>query len=83
MTGAIARLVVESFLRTEPKFPGLEKLSTQEKKVLDVLRDGLAYKEIASQMFISISTVRTHVRNIYEKLEVHCRTEALNKVYGK
>lgn len=83
MSGQIARLVVESFRRTEPKFPELEKLSPQERKILDALRAGLAYKQIAAENFLSISTVRTHVRSIYEKLEVHCRTDALNKVFGK
>ena len=39
-------------------------------------------KEIADDHYISIHTVRTHIRSIYEKLEVHTRTEAINKVWG-
>jgi DNA-binding NarL/FixJ family response regulator len=81
MSLSIARLVVETFHRTEKKFSELEKLSPQERLVLDQLKEGFAYKQIASRMFISISTIRTHVRHIYEKLEVHSRTEALNKVF--
>ena len=83
MSSQIARLVVDSFRRTEPKFPELAKLSPQELKILESLRLGLAYKQIAAENFIAMGTVRTHVRSIYEKLEVHCRTEALNKAFGK
>jgi DNA-binding NarL/FixJ family response regulator len=82
MSREISRLVTASFLRTEPKFPELEKLTKQEREVLRGLEKGLAYKEIAALHFVSEHTVRSQVRRIYEKLEVHTRTEALIKVFG-
>ncbi|MBK7966432.1 MAG: response regulator transcription factor [Bacteroidetes bacterium] len=47
------------------------------------MAQGLMYKEIASRKEIGVETVRKHVYNIYEKLQVNSRTEAINKVYGK
>jgi DNA-binding CsgD family transcriptional regulator len=51
--------------------------------LLDMLSKGYRYKEIAEKMFISVETVRTHIRNIYEKLQVQSRTEALNIVFPR
>jgi DNA-binding NarL/FixJ family response regulator len=83
MSREISRLVTASFKRTEKHFPALEKLTTQEHEVLKGLDKGWSYREIAAQRFVSEHTVRSQVRSIYEKLEVHSRTEALNKVFGK
>ncbi len=47
-----------------------------------LLAQGHLYKEIADQLGLSIETVRTHIRNIYDRLHVRSRTEAVNKVYG-
>jgi DNA-binding CsgD family transcriptional regulator len=47
--------------------------------MLEQLSKGYRYKEIADKLFVSIETVRTHVRNIYEKLQVNSRAEALKK----
>jgi RNA polymerase sigma factor (sigma-70 family) len=58
----------------------LEKLSPREKEILPFLSDGLRYKEIGDELSISTETVRTHIRNIYRKLQVTSRTEALNKL---
>jgi len=79
MSSQIARKVVSAF-RENPVYdrPGGE-LSMREKEVLQALAKGYAYKEIAAGLFISIETVRTHIRNIYEKLHVHSRSEALRK----
>jgi two-component system, NarL family, response regulator LiaR len=55
-------------------------LTTREKEMLTYLSKGFRYKEIADKMFISHETVKTHIRNIYEKLHVQSRLEALNKV---
>ena len=56
-------------------------LTDREKGVLDQLANGLMYKEIAAKEGISTETVRKHVRNIYEKLHVGSRMEAIRKVY--
>lgn len=83
MSAAIARLVVESFQKDEDASPELEKLTKTEREVLEDLEAGLSYKEIAARRFVDLSTVQSHIRNIYEKLEVHSRTEAVNKVFGR
>lgn len=80
MSSNIARKVVTSFHHTE-KNNELEKLTDREKQILEYLSKGLRYKEIATQLFVSAETIRTHVRNIYDKLQVNSRTEAINKAY--
>jgi DNA-binding NarL/FixJ family response regulator len=82
MSSHIARKVVSSFGQIQENID-LQKLSTREKEILDFLSKGLRYKEIADNLFLSTETVRTHIRNIYEKLQVNSRTEALNKVFKK
>ncbi|MEO5905091.1 MAG: response regulator transcription factor [Saprospiraceae bacterium] len=83
MSSNIARKLVSIF-HDQGKFrPQIESLSPRENEVLQLLSDGLLYKEIAEQLFISIATVRQHIHKIYEKLHVQNRTEALNKVYGR
>lgn len=79
MSAQIARMVVTSFQRDEPIDPQ-EHLSMREREVLKWLSQGYRYKEIAEKLFISLETVRTHIRNIYEKLHAHNRKEALKKV---
>jgi DNA-binding NarL/FixJ family response regulator len=82
MSSNIARKIVSSFQQTEEN-KELEKLSQREQQILSLLSKGLRYKEIADKLFVSTETVRTHIRNIYQKLQVNSRTEALNKVFGK
>lgn len=83
MSSQIARKVVASFENAAQKEnKELSKLSTREQEILNHLAKGYRYKEIASMMFISIETVRKHIHNIYEKLEVNSRIEAVNKVHG-
>lgn len=77
MTGSIARKVVGSF-QLKPLQNG-ERLTPQEQKVLDLLAEGLKAREIADKLFISITTVRSHIRGIYEKLQVQNRVELLRK----
>jgi DNA-binding NarL/FixJ family response regulator len=80
MSSSIARKVIESFL---PKKNASEEynLTPREREILDWLAKGHRYKEIAARLFISVETVRKHIHNIYEKLHVQSRTEALNKVF--
>lgn len=80
MSAGIARLVVESF---QPAEPELDKLTKTEREVLADLEAGYSYKEIAARRFIDLTTVQSHIRHIYEKLQVHSRTEAVNKAYGR
>jgi len=54
-------------------------LTARENEILDQLAKGLRNKEIAEQLFVSVNTIRTHIYNIYEKLHVNSRIEALNK----
>lgn len=82
MSTQIARRVIASFQK-EDDIEASEILTSREKEILKNLSEGLRYKEIADRLKISIETVRSHARRIYEKLHVQSRTEALNKVYGK
>jgi DNA-binding NarL/FixJ family response regulator len=79
MTGQIARRVIEAFRKPAPKELKEAQLTLREKEILHLIAKGFANKEIASQLDVSVSTVRTHIEHIYEKLHVHCRTEAAAK----
>ena len=83
MSQSIARKVVHSF-RAPPSVPGPEAtlLSPREEEILGLLANGALYKEIASTLGISLDTVRTHLRRIYEKFHVHTRTEAVVRYLG-
>lgn len=81
MSQPIARLVVASFQQQAQREIQDHLLTEREKSVLDQLANGLMYKEIAAKAGISTETVRKHVRNIYEKLQVNSRMEAVRKVY--
>ncbi len=83
MSAQIARLVVNSFPDKKRNTGLLETFTTREQEILYALAKGYQYKEIAEQLFISIETVRTYLRKIYEKLQVHSKVEALNKVFPK
>jgi len=84
MTTHIARLVVQSFQKPaaaaaqSADAPAAE-LSEREQQVLDLLVQGLIYKEIAEKLNIGYETVHTYIRRIYEKLQVRTRTEAVAK----
>ncbi|HSU54971.1 MAG TPA: response regulator transcription factor [Candidatus Dormibacteraeota bacterium] len=79
MTPQLARRVVQFFTRAPQTDSPLSRLTPGEREFLDQLAKGYAYKEIADQMKISIDTVRSYVRTVYEKLHVHSRTEAVVK----
>jgi DNA-binding NarL/FixJ family response regulator len=80
MSSDVARKVIASF-RPPKQNTETENLTAREKEVLELLSKGLLYKEIAAQLFISIDTVKRHCFNIYEKLHVSNRTEAINKYH--
>jgi DNA-binding NarL/FixJ family response regulator len=79
MSSSIARRVVMSFAKVQSPAPGLEVLSPREQSVLSLLTKGYLYKEIAEQLGISGPTVNTYIRRIYEKLQVHSRSQAIAK----
>lgn len=79
MSSHIARKVVQYFHQLGPASDDLVKLSTREREILEMLANGDLYKEIADKLAISITTVRTHIQHIYEKLHVRTRTEAVAK----
>ena len=80
MSTHIARKVLDQM---RPSDPDSSQLSPREQDVLGLLSRGLLYKEIAGQLGISSNTVRQHIHNIYRKLHVQNRTEAINKTYGR
>jgi DNA-binding NarL/FixJ family response regulator len=84
MTTHIARLVVQSFQKPTAAMQPvtnkeLSELSEREQQVLDLLAQGLIYKEIAEKLNLGYETVHTYIRRIYEKLQVRTRTEAVAK----
>jgi DNA-binding NarL/FixJ family response regulator len=84
MTPSIAQKVLEKFRKQSPSPGELNNLSDREKEILECLVEGMSYKMIASSCKISIDTVRHHIRNIYEKLHVNSKSEAVAKaIRGK
>lgn len=80
MTSYIARKVVQSFYQAPSARVHVEGLSPRESEVLELLARGYFYKEITEALGISMSTVNTHVRRVYEKLHVHSRAQAVAKL---
>lgn len=83
MSASIARKVVQSFQNRNIQSKELENLTPRQWEILNFLDQGYRYKEIADKMNLSFETIRTYCRNIYEVLQVHSRTDALNKVFPK
>jgi DNA-binding NarL/FixJ family response regulator len=81
MNGQIARKILGYFSKSEQKDTRLEdyNLTRREKEILNLLIDGLSYKAIAAQCFISMDTVFSHIKNIYSKLNIHSRSELAAK----
>jgi DNA-binding NarL/FixJ family response regulator len=79
MSNSIARKVVASFQKADLIGEKENQLSAREQAVLDCLARGLPYKQIGDELGISINTIRSHLRHIYEKLHVQSRTEAVAK----
>ena len=82
MTPQIARRVIESFKKPAVN-EEIHLLTRRETEMLGLLTKGLRYKEIADKLFISTETVRKHINNIYLKLHVQSRIEAVNKIFGE
>jgi DNA-binding NarL/FixJ family response regulator len=78
MSPPIARKVMEHF-RSGRKNQVQSPLTQKEKEIVQGLVDGLSYKMIADTASISIETVRTHIKNIYKKLHVHCKADVIRK----
>lgn len=72
MDGMVARKIIQTFRR-----PATEPLSSREEEVLELLATGLLYKEIATQLGVSYATINSHVKQIYRKLHVNCRSDAI------
>jgi DNA-binding NarL/FixJ family response regulator len=84
MTSAIARKVVQAFHRPPPAAAATTvEVSPREQQILTLLSRGYRYKEIAEQLGIALDTVRSHIRRLYEKLQVTSRTEAVVKFLGR
>lgn len=81
MSPAVAKLVIQS-MQNHHK-PSNYSLTQREKDVLLSLSKGNSFKLIAADCKISIDTVRTHIKHIYEKLQVHCQTEAVSKAINE
>jgi DNA-binding NarL/FixJ family response regulator len=77
MSSQIARKVVQSFRRSESETDGTNDLSPREREVIELLACGYLYKEIAEKLEISVPTVNTYIRRIYEKLHVRSRAQAV------
>lgn len=75
----IARKVINQF---KEKNASIDLLTSKQNEVLQLLAKGFLYKEIADKMGISKGTVTQHIHNIYEKLHVTNKTEAINKYFG-
>ena len=83
MSSRIARRVVQTFQAIGTSSEERQRLSKRENEILGYLAKGYRYKAIADTLSISTETVRTHLRNIYEKPQVHSRSEAVLKAFPK
>jgi DNA-binding NarL/FixJ family response regulator len=83
MSDQIARKVVQAFQQMGKSSKETENLTDREMEILSFLAKGYQDQEIADHFFLSIKTVRTHLRNIYQKLHVRSRTQAVLKYLQK
>lgn len=79
MTPFVAYKVVQLFKKYVPKTDDSLTLTNREQEILSLLVEGLNYKAISEALFISLDTVRNHIRHIYEKLQVHSKSQAVAK----
>jgi DNA-binding NarL/FixJ family response regulator len=83
MSPGIARMVIESMQQKQTADDNKYNLTQREKEILHNLSKGNSFKMIAAELTISIDTVRTHIKRIYEKLQVHSQTEAVSKAVNE
>ena len=85
MTPSIAHKILEVFRSKKPALPTKDQsqLNERQQEILDCIFNGMSYKLIAEKLFISVDTVRYHVKNIYEILHVHSRDELISRGKGK
>ena len=81
ITSSVARRILHLFPKTPARSNEIDKLSSREQEILQLLMKGYSYKMIAAELTITIETVRTHIKRIYEKLHVHSAQEAINKIF--
>jgi DNA-binding NarL/FixJ family response regulator len=81
MTSSVAAQVLKMFSQIHPATENDYNLTDREKEVLQWLVNGYSYKMIASEMFIAMDTVRSHIKKIYEKLHVNSKSEAVAKAF--
>jgi DNA-binding NarL/FixJ family response regulator len=80
MSPVIARIVVASFSQIKKNESPAEMLSERENRILEQLASGMRIKQVAEQNFVSINTVKTHIRRIYNKLQVNSLLAAVNSL---
>lgn len=83
MSSTIARKIASSFHVSPTATREMDVLTPREREILERLSKGHSHKEVANELFISPTTVRKHIFNIYEKLQVHSKVEAINKYLGR
>ena len=81
MTSGIARRVVQFFRHRSKGSDELRSLSQREAEVLGLIARGLSTKEIGDRLSLTVETIRTYIKNIYEKMHVHSRAEAVAKYF--
>jgi len=79
MSPNVARMVIASMQKKPLAEDNKYQLTTREREILLALSQGTSYKGIAEQFFISLDTVRSHIKNIYQKMQVHKQLEAITK----
>jgi len=77
MSPNVARMVIASMQKRPVSDENKYQLTTREKEILTSLSEGTSYKKMAAQYFISLDTVRSHIKNIYNKMQVHNQLEAV------